>query len=286
MHKPHCPGQNQLLAGFPEQELARLWKHFDPVFLAKGEVLRQAGRGVQHVYFPTEAVVSWQYMVESGASAEFAVVGSDGMVGIESLLSDGTSAHSAVVIASGQAMRIRDDLLREAFERDTDVRSLMLRYAQALITQIGQTAVCNRHHNLDQQTFRSLLDSLDRSDSGELAITHELLASRMGVRREGVSGTAYKARKERLINYRRGHVTILDRAGVEARACECYGTVKRECARLLPRQLYAPWCDSQDCASCAAPLDLATGLRSRRYRTAPNPLSVFEASLEDRREMV
>jgi len=263
-----CPGQNQLLAAFPEQELNRLWKHFDQVTLSQGELLRQAGSGVQYACFPTSALVSGQYLLENGVSAEFSLIGSDGMVGIAGFLGGGTASGSALVIATGQAWRVRDDLLHEVFERDAGVRLLLLRYAQALITQIGQTAVCNRHHTVEQQLFRSLLGILDRSESSEIAMTHELLARRLGVRREGVSEAAYKAQTAGLIRYQRGRITVLDRAGLEARVCECYRTTKRECARLVPPLQYASGCEAQDCASCAGAQNLDTGIRSRRHPAA------------------
>ncbi len=263
---PTCPGQNRLLAALPERTLAQLRMSLDPVLLNQGEMLRETGSTTQHAYFPTTAQVSAQYLLASGVSAEFALVGSEGLVGVESYLGGGKASSAAIVVTEGLAYRIRENVLLEAFEREPAVKGLLLRYAQALINQIGQTALCNRHHSLEQQLFRSLLGCADRSHSHDIAMTHELLARRLGVRREGVSEAAYRAQEAGLIRYRRGHITILDRTGLEARVCECYHVLRREYARLLPEPAPGAACAVQSCTTCAVPADRATSLH---VRTAP-----------------
>ncbi len=245
-----CPGQNALLAALPDPALQRLWTHLDRVYLNRGEVLRAPGPGARHAYFPITAQVSAFYLLASGVSAEFALIGCDGMVGVEGYLGGGGSASTTQVINSGWAWRVHDELLARLFEQDSTVRFLLLRYAQVLITQIGQSVACNRHHTIEQQLFRFLLASLDRSGSNDLAMTHELLGSRLGVRRESVSAAACRAQETGLIRYQRGQITVLNRASIEARTCECYAIVRRESARLLPVKPYGSGCSLQACRTC------------------------------------
>jgi CRP-like cAMP-binding protein len=199
-----------------------------------GEVLYESGVAMSHVYFPTTAIVSLLYVMEDGASAEIAVVGNEGIVGVSLFMGGETTPSRSVVQSAGQGFRMRGQLLKEEFNRSGPVLHLLLRYTQALITQMSQTAVCNRHHSLDQQLCRWLLLSLDRLQEPELAMTQELIANMLGVRREGVTEAAANLQKAGLIQYRRGHITVLDRAGLERRTCECYAVVKKEYDRLLP----------------------------------------------------
>jgi CRP-like cAMP-binding protein len=203
------------------------------VDLSLGEVLYESGGALRHVHFPTSAIVSLLYVLESGASTEIAVVGRDGMVGISLFMGGGTTPSRAVVQSSGRSWRMRADHLIDEFNRSPFVSHLLLRYTQALITQMAQTAVCNRHHSLDQQLCRWLLLSLDRIDGNELCMTQELIANMLGVRREGVTEAARKLQHDALIRYQRGRITVLDRAGLERRTCECYRVVKAEYDRLL-----------------------------------------------------
>ncbi|WP_248280487.1 Crp/Fnr family transcriptional regulator [Aromatoleum aromaticum] len=204
-----------------------------------GKVLYESGAQMHHVYFPTDAIVSLLYVMQDGASAEIAVVGNEGIVGISLFMGGETTPSRAVVQSGGHAFQLKGQLLKDEFERTGGRRSgvfhdLLLRYTQALLTQMAQTAVCNRHHSLDQQLCRWLLLSLDRLPSNELLMTQELIANMLGVRREGVSEAAGNLHKAGLIAYHRGHITVLDRPGLEARACECYAVVRAECDRLLP----------------------------------------------------
>ncbi|KON80683.2 Crp/Fnr family transcriptional regulator [Azoarcus sp. PA01] len=204
-----------------------------------GKVLYESGAQMRHVYFPTDAIVSLLYVMQDGASAEIAVVGNEGIVGISLFMGGETTPSRAVVQSAGHAFQLKGQLLKDEFERTGGRRSgafhdLLLRYTQALLTQMAQTAVCNRHHSLDQQLCRWLLLSLDRLPSNELLMTQELIANMLGVRREGVSEAAGNLHKAGLITYHRGHITVLDRPGLEARACECYAVVRAECDRLLP----------------------------------------------------
>lgn len=199
-----------------------------------GQVLCESGRTLAHVFFPTTAIVSLLYVMEDGASAEIAVVGREGIVGISLFMGGQSTPGRAVVQSAGTGFRLKADLMMEEFNRAGPVMRLLLRYTQALITQMAQTAVCNRHHSLDQQLCRWLLLSLDRLHDNELVMTQELIANMLGVRREGVTEAAGRMQKDGLIRYHRGHITVLDREGLEKRSCECYAVVKGEYDRLLP----------------------------------------------------
>jgi CRP-like cAMP-binding protein len=226
--------QNHLLAELPESERERLFPHLEPVSLALGKALYESGGQLSHVYFPTTAIVSLLYVMENDASAEIAVVGNEGMVGIALFMGGETMPNRAVVQSAGHAYRLQGQLLKQEFGRSGALQHLLLRYTQALLTQMAQTAVCNRHHSVDQQLCRWLLLSLDRLPSDELSMTQELIANMLGVRREGVTEAAGKLQSAGLIRYRRGHITVLDRPGLEARVCECYEVVRKEFRRLLP----------------------------------------------------
>jgi CRP-like cAMP-binding protein len=228
------PRQNRLLAALPDDEWARWLPHMEAVDLPLGKVLYESGSSLSHVYFPTSSIVSLLYVMEDGASAEIAVVGREGIVGISLFMGGETTPSRAVVQSAGHGFRLNASLMLAEFNRAGPVLHLLLRYTQALITQMAQTAVCNRHHSLDQQLSRWLLLSLDRLDSNDLAMTQELIANMLGVRREGVTEAAGRLQEDGLIRYRRGHITVLDRALLEARACECYAVVKNEYDRLLP----------------------------------------------------
>jgi CRP-like cAMP-binding protein len=228
------PGSNQLLDALPPQDLARWAALLEPVDMPLGQVLYESGITLSHVYFPVTAIVSLLYVMEDGASAEIAVVGREGLVGIALFMGGGSTPSRAVVQSAGKGLRLRADALTAEFNRAGPVMHLLLRYTQALITQMAQTAVCNRHHSLDQQLCRWLLLSLDRLNSQELVMTQELIANMLGVRREGVTEGALKLQKAGLIRYARGHISVLNRSGLEARTCECYSVVKREYDRLLP----------------------------------------------------
>ncbi len=234
MSKAAMLTQNQLLAVLPEKQLASWLPHLEPVELSLGDVLYESGSRVTHVYFPTSAIVSLLYVLEDGASAEIAVVGYEGVVGISLFMGGESTTSRAVVQSAGKSLRINARLLMLEFTRGGPVLHLLLRYTQALITQMGQTAVCNRHHSLDQQLCRWLLLSHDRLHSNDLVMTQELIANMLGVRREGVTEAAGNLQQAGLIKYQRGHITVLDRAGLERRVCECYAVVKREYDRLLP----------------------------------------------------
>lgn len=227
---------NDLLASLPPDEWARLAPLLEAVELPLGQVLCESGNKMTHVYFPTTAIVSLLYVLENGASAEIAVVGHEGVVGISLFMGGETTPSRAVVQSAGRGYRLRGAHIKAEFARSAPVMHLMLRYTQALITQMAQTAVCNRHHSLDQQLCRWLLLSLDRLQGPDLVMTQELIANMLGVRREGVTEAAVKLQKLKLIRYARGHITVLDRAGLEARVCECYAVVKKEYDRLLPNQ--------------------------------------------------
>jgi CRP-like cAMP-binding protein len=230
----HSPNQNHLLAALPTAEFERLAPHLELVPLPLGEVLYEPGGQLQHAYFPTSAIVSLHYVMESGASAETAGVGNEGVVGISLFMGGDTTPSSAVVQTAGHAYRLPSRLLKEEFKRGGLMQHLLLRYTQALITQVTQTAVCNRHHSVEQQLCRWLLLTLDRGvSSRELVITQELVASMLGVRREGITEAAGKLKSAGLISYRRGHISVLGRAGLESRVCECYAVVKKELGRLL-----------------------------------------------------
>ena len=237
MKKPPDQSSNQLLASMPEPEWQRLGPLLEAVDLPLGQVLYESGGKMSHVYFPVNAIVSLLYVMENGASAEIAVVGNEGLVGISLFMGGETTPSRAVVQSAGKGYRLRAADIKEEFNRSGPVMHLLLRYTQALITQMAQTAVCNRHHSLDQQLCRWLLLSLDRLSGSELVMTQELIANMLGVRREGVTEAALKLQKLGLISYARGHINVLDRVGLEGRVCECYGVVKAEYERLLPGRL-------------------------------------------------
>lgn len=228
------PRQNRLLAVLPEVEYRRIAPHLELVPLPLGHVLYESGGKLHWVYFPTDAIISLLYVMEDGASAEIAVVGNEGIVGIALFMGGQTVTNRAVVQSEGQAYRLKGSILNREFNRSGEFQHLLLRYTLALLTQMGQTAVCNRHHTVDQQLCRWLLLSLDRLPSNELSMTQELIANMLGVRREGVTEAAGKLQKDGLIRYRRGQITVLDRPGLEARVCECYEVVRDEFHRLLP----------------------------------------------------
>jgi CRP-like cAMP-binding protein len=228
--------QNLLLAVLPPDEWQRWHPQLEWVQMPLGQVLYESGRTLSHVYFPTSAIVSLLYVMENGASAEIAVVGKEGVVGISLFMGGESTPSRAVVQSAGEGFRLPSAIVKEEFNRSGPVMHLLLRYTQALITQMAQTAVCNRHHTLDQQLCRWLLLSLDRLQGDELMMTQELIANMLGVRREGVTEAALKLQRVGLIRYARGHITVIDRPGLEARTCECYGVVKREYDRLLPRR--------------------------------------------------
>jgi CRP-like cAMP-binding protein len=228
------PRQNDLLAALPEAEWTHWLPHLELVDMPLGKVLYEPGSRLSHVYFPTTSIISLLYVMENGASAEIAVAGHDGIVGIPLFMGGESTTSRAVVQSAGQGFRLKASLLMQEFNRAGPVLHLLLRYTQALITQMAQTAVCNRHHSLDQQLCRWLLLSLDRLPSNELAMTQELIADMLGVRREGVTEAAGHLHQAGLIRYQRGHITVLDRARLERRTCECYAVVKKEYDRLLP----------------------------------------------------
>jgi CRP-like cAMP-binding protein len=231
------PKANRLLAALPTLEWQRLLPHLEHVDLPLGKVLYEPGNTMSHVYFPTTAIVSLLYVMEDGASAEIAVVGNEGLVGVALFMGGESTPSRAVVQSAGTGYRLAGQILKDEFNRAGDLMHLLLRYTQALITQMAQTAVCNRHHSLDQQLCRWLLLSLDRLQGNDLVMTQELIANMLGVRREGVTEAALKLQKIGFIKYARGHITVLDRPGLEQRTCECYAVVKTEYDRLLqPRQ--------------------------------------------------
>jgi CRP-like cAMP-binding protein len=229
--------QNHLLAALPKPEAQRWIPIMETVDLPLGQVLYESGVTLSHVFFPTTAIISLLYVLENGASAEIAVVGNEGIVGISLFMGGESTPSRAVVQSAGKGLRLRAQTMKEEFNRAGPVLHLLLRYTQALITQMAQTAVCNRHHSLDQQLCRWLLLSLDRLEGNQLVMTQELIANMLGVRREGVTESALKLQHAGLIQYARGHITVLDRPALERRSCECYAVVKREYDRLLPVEL-------------------------------------------------
>jgi CRP-like cAMP-binding protein len=233
MSLPHSPSQNYLLAALPAAEFERLAPHLELVPLLLGQSLYQPGSRLQHVYFPTTSIVSLLYVLESGSSAEIAGVGNEGVLGISLFMGGDTTPSSAVVQTAGHGYRLQATLLKEEFNRAGLMLRLLLRYTQALLTQMCQTAACNRHHSIEQQLCRWLLLTLDRLPSNELVMTQELVASALGVRREGITEAAGRLQRAGIIRYRRGHLAVLERQGLEAGACECYAVVKKELARLL-----------------------------------------------------
>ncbi|MGE5103999.1 MAG: Crp/Fnr family transcriptional regulator [Betaproteobacteria bacterium] len=228
------PRQNHLLAALPTGDYDRVASHLELIPMRLGDVLYESSASLRYVYFPTTSIVSLLYVMEDGASAEIAIVGNEGILGISLFMGGDTTPSRAVVQSAGHGFRLRAGLLKNEFERFGPTMHLLLRYTQALITQMAQTAVCNRHHSVDQQLCRWLLMSLDRLSSNQLSMTQELIANMLGVRREGVTEAAGKLQDARLIRYRRGTITVLDRPGLEARVCECYRVVKTEFDRLLP----------------------------------------------------
>jgi len=230
----HSPQQNHLLGALSASEYARLAPHLELVHMPLGEVLYESGDELYHAFFPVNCIVSLLYVTVNGASAEIAMVGNEGIIGVALFMGGGTMPNRAVVQSAGYAYRLRAPLIQQEFGRNGSLGRLLLRYTQALITQMAQSAVCNRHHSVDQQLCRWLLRSLDRLPGNELTMTQELIANMLGVRREGITEAAGKLQRAGLIDYRRGHIRVLDRPGLEALACECYQVVKAEFDRLLP----------------------------------------------------
>lgn len=236
---PHEIKRNQLLAALPDAELSRWLPQLTLIDMPLGQVLFESGRVEMNAYFPTSAIVSLLYVMENGDSAEIAVVGNEGMVGVPLLMGGNSTPSRAVVQSAGMGYRLRSRFLTEEFNKFGPVSHLLLRYIQALMTQMSQTAACNRHHSLDKQLCRWLLLSLDRLPGNELVMTQDLIANMLGVRREGVTEGAAKLQKAGLINYTRGRITVMDRVGLEKRVCECYAVVKKEYDRLLPMEISA-----------------------------------------------
>ena len=236
-HSFQVLSQNDLLAILPVDELERIHHHLELVPLPLGEVIYESGGKLSHLYFPTTAIVSLLYVTEDGASAEISIVGNEGVVGVAIFMGGGTMPNMAVVQSAGYAYRLKAQLLQQEFNRSLPMRHLLLRYTQALLTQMAQTAVCNRHHSIEQQLCRWLLLSFDRLPSDELVMTQELISNMLGVRREGITDAARKLQSAGLIEYCRGHITLLDRQGLEDNVCECYSVVKREYDRLLPDRI-------------------------------------------------
>lgn len=239
MHSQTNPSQNFLLGALPPPDFERVAGHLELVALPLGRVLYEPDVQLTHAYFPTSSIISLHYVMESGASAETAGVGHEGVVGVSLFMGGDTTPSSAVVQTAGYAFRLPGRVLQMEFSRGELVQRLLLRYTQALITQMTQTAACNRHHSVDQQLCRWLLLTSDRVSTRELTTTHELVASMLGVRREGITEAARNLQAAGFISYRRGHITVLDRRGLETRACECYGVVKREIKRLLSDVQYS-----------------------------------------------
>jgi CRP-like cAMP-binding protein len=229
----HNPEQNHLLAALPREEFERMAPHLELVAMPLGEVLYESGGPLRHVYFPTTSIVSLLYVMQNGASAEIAVVGNEGLLGVSLFMGGETTPSRAVVQSSGHGYRLEGQLLKDEFNRAGPVLRLLLRYTQALITQMSQTAVCNRHHSLQQQLCRWLLLSLDRLPGNTLTMTQELISNMLGVRREGVTEAARNLQAAGMIRYSRGRIEVLDRPGLEQTVCECYGVVKLEFDRLL-----------------------------------------------------
>jgi CRP-like cAMP-binding protein len=229
-----CQDENYILQALPRSERARLFPHMRLVPLPLGKVLYESGDTLTDIYFPTDSIISLLYVLENGASAEIAVVGNDGAIGVALFMGGESTTNRAVVQSAGSAYRLSRNRLEVEFQRHEGLLHILLRYTQSLITQMAQTAVCNRHHSVDQQLCRWLLLSLDRLPSNTLTMTQELIANMLGVRREGVTEAAGKLQKAGIIKYRRGEITVLDREGLEACSCECYRVVRRETDRLLP----------------------------------------------------
>lgn len=230
---PHQPDQNRLLAALPAIELERIKSHLELVHMPLGDVLCESGGRLPYVYFPTSTIISLHYILENGASSEIAGVGNEGLLGISLIMGGESTPSWATVQTAGYGYRLKASLLLQEFNQGGPIQRLLLRYTQALITQISQTAVCNRHHTIEQQLCRWLLLTLDRLNSQELVMTQELIASMLGVRREGITEAAGKLQQAEIIRYRRGHITVLDRTGLEKHVCECYDVVKKEFDRLF-----------------------------------------------------
>jgi CRP-like cAMP-binding protein len=231
------PLSNHLVAALPGDVLAAWLPLLEPVNLPVGKILYESGSTLSHVYFPSTAIVSLMYVTEAGASAELAVVGNEGLVGISLFMGGKTTPNRAVVQSAGHAHCLPGAAAESGFNRSVAVTHLFLRYTQALITQLAQTAVCNRHHSIEQQLCRCLLMRLDRVQGSQLAMTQEWIADLLGVRREGVTDAAVRLQRAGMIRYARGHITVVDRKGLEARSCECYAVVKKEYERLLPKRI-------------------------------------------------
>ena len=231
-HQKALPEQNYLLAALSPDERERVFPHLRLVAMPLGKVLYESGDELEYVYFPTDSIVSLLYVLESGASAEISVVGNEGLIGIALFMGGGTTPSRAIVQSAGRAYRLAGQRLKDEFHRNGGLQLLLLRYTQALITRMAQTAVCNRHHSVDQQLCRWLLLSLDRLKSSKLVMTQELIANMLGVRREGVTDAAGKLQKLGAISYSRGQITVLDRPQLEQLCCECYSVVKRETDRI------------------------------------------------------
>ena len=229
----HTPKQNHLLSILPDDVFERLLPNLELISMPLGQVLYDSGGQLQHVYFPTSAILSLHYIMESGASAEIAGVGNEGVLGISLFMGGNTTPSRATVQTAGSGYRMKGRLMMDEFNRAGPMMRLLLRYTQALMTHMSQTAVCNRHHTVEQQLCRWLLLTLDRLPSNELTMTQELIAGMLGVHRESITETAVMLQREGLISYRRGHITVVDRAGLASRACECYDVVKKEFHRLL-----------------------------------------------------
>ena len=249
------PRENHLLAALPDSEFQLLLPHLEAIAMPLGQVMYESGDTMTHAYFPTTAIVSLLYVMESGASAEIGVVGKEGLVGISLFMGGGSTPSRAVVQSAGRGFRLKSRIVKDHFDKSGPLMHLFLRYTQALITQMTQTAACNRHHSLDQQLCRWLLLSLDRLPGSDLRMTQELIANMLGVRREGVTEAAGKLQKAGLIRYTRGHIEVLDRRGLEERSCECYKVVKDEYDRLLPELQIA---GAHKAHLHAAPLSRAT----------------------------
>ena len=237
MSSPHSPKQNHLLDALPAADYARLLPHLELVPMPLGWAVYEAGGQMRYLYFPTTSIVSLLYVLENGASAEIAITGNEGLVGISLFMGGESTPSRAVVQSKGNGYRLRASVLKTEFALGGSLQYLSLRYTQALITQMAQTAVCNRHHTLDQQLCRWLLLSLDRLPGNELMMTQELISNMLGVRREGVTAAAGKLQADGLVKYSRGHIVVLDRPKLEKRVCECYAVVKKEFDRLLPYEV-------------------------------------------------
>jgi CRP-like cAMP-binding protein len=233
----HNPQQNRLLAALSPAERERIYPHLDLVSMPLGKVLYGSGDVLRQVYFPTDSIVSLLYVLLNGASAEISVVGNEGLIGIALFMGGETTPSRAIVQSAGHAYQLIAEQFKDEFHRNGSLRLLLLRYTQALLTQMAQTAVCNRHHSVDEQLCRWLLLSLDRLSSNQLTMTQELIANMLGVRRERVTEAAGKLERLGVIRYTRGHITVLDRPKLEQLSCECYAVVKKETDRLLPRRL-------------------------------------------------